>query len=78
MKLAMQAPHAGGAPVADAQRWRRAVRQQQVWDSVAKTQDRLSAGTGADIRAVASASSLQLALENKKLAEDARRPISPR
>jgi ARG and Rhodanese-Phosphatase-superfamily-associated Protein domain len=42
-------------------------RQGRVWDAVRHMQHRLSASTGADVRAVASQSSLQLALENKKL-----------
>jgi ARG and Rhodanese-Phosphatase-superfamily-associated Protein domain len=44
------------------------VRQAKVWDSVRKAQERLSSGAGADVRSLQSASSLQLALENEKLA----------
>jgi hypothetical protein len=44
-------------------------RQQKVWQSVARTQDELSRTLGAPVAAKASRSSLQLALENEKLAE---------
>jgi len=65
MKLAMQAPK----PSAPANRGLdTGMRQQEVWDGVQKAQDRLSAATGGEVRAVASATSLQLALENGKLA----------
>src|SRR5579864_4522406 len=65
MKLAMQAPK----PSAPANRGLdTGMRQQEVWDGVQKAQDRLSASTGGEVRAVASATSLQLALENGKLA----------
>lgn len=68
MKLAMQAPlpaspsavH-GGMDTGD--------RQQKVWDGVRREQQKLSAATGVNVSAPASATSLQLALENKKLAE---------
>jgi hypothetical protein len=43
------------------------LRQQQVWDSVRKTQEQLSANLGSAVRSAQSASSLQLALENEKL-----------
>jgi len=46
-----------------------AERQSQVWNSVAAAQSRLTASTGNDVRSKISDSSLQLALENKKLAE---------
>ena len=65
MKLAMQAPLPavpGNSPRAET-----GERQAKVWDSVSRTQAQLTKGTGADVRAVASASSLQLALENEKL-----------
>ena len=66
MKLAMQAPK----PSAPAnRRLDTGLRQQEVWDGVQKAQDRLSAATGGEVRAVASATSLQLALENEKLAK---------
>lgn len=67
MKIAMQEPPkpppAGSPYYSDT-----AVRQQQVWAGVATTQDRLSKSTGTNVRAPTSASSLQLALENEKLA----------
>jgi len=66
MKLAMQAamppsPGTGGSDTG--------ARQQKVWDSVQHAQQKLTAATGVDVRAPASASSLQLALENEKLAD---------
>jgi hypothetical protein len=66
MKLAMQAamppsPGTGGSETG--------ARQQKVWDSVQAAQQKLTAATGIDVRAPASASSLQLALENEKLAD---------
>jgi hypothetical protein len=66
MKLAMQAPMPaapadGGMAVG--------LRQQKVWADVMVAQQRLGAATGADVRAPASATSLQLALENKKLTD---------
>jgi hypothetical protein len=66
MKLAMQAPKpsAPGYRGLDT-----GSRQQEVWDGVQKAQDRLSAATGGEVRAAASATSLQLALENEKLAK---------
>ncbi|HEX5212569.1 MAG TPA: DUF6569 family protein [Pseudolabrys sp.] len=64
MKLAMQAP-LPAAPAGETV----GLRQQKVWAEVAKAQDRFAAATGADVRAQASLSSLQLALENKKLGE---------
>jgi hypothetical protein len=42
--------------------------QQEVWASVAKAQDKLSQNVGRDVKAAASASSLQLSLENGKVA----------
>jgi hypothetical protein len=42
-------------------------RQQEVWDSVAKTQRDLSSGLNAPVASPQSATSLQLALENEKL-----------
>jgi hypothetical protein len=73
MKLAMQAPAANVAAAAPVDSMHTAgaqihLRQRKVWDSVRQMQNSLSASTGADVRAVASQSSLQLALENKKLA----------
>lgn len=64
MKLAMQAPKPS-APAYSG--FETASRQQEVWDGVQKAQDRLSAATGGEVRSVASATSLQLALENEKL-----------
>ena len=65
MKLAMQAP----MPAVPGQpsRAETGERQAKVWDSVSRTQAQLTKGAGTDVRAVASASSLQLALENEKL-----------
>jgi len=77
MKLAMKAPMpaapAGVPPDASTARLANPTaaetgeRQQQVWDSVRKTQAKLSGSLGAQVRSVQSASSLQLALENEKL-----------
>lgn len=66
MKLAMQAPASAtsGSGAMDT-----GDRQKKVWDGIRREQQKLSAATGVDISAPASASSLQLALENKKLAE---------
>ena len=66
MKLAMQAPApaTAGSGAMDTND-----RQQKVWDGVQREQKKLSAATGANVSAPASATSLQLALENKKLAE---------
>jgi hypothetical protein len=71
-------PAAGltGANSAAAQRVTREVdevakKQREVWDSVAKTQQKLSRGVNAPVASPQSASSLQLALENEKL-KDAR------
>jgi hypothetical protein len=69
MKLAMQAPIASaksGQTVASAAPT--SERQQKVWDGVQVMQHKLASGVGADVRAPQSASSLQLALENEKLA----------
>ncbi len=67
MKLAMQAPMPAspstGPSIAET-----GLRQQKVWDGVQAMQQRLTASTGTDVRAQASATSLQLALENEKLA----------
>jgi hypothetical protein len=62
MKLALQAPMPaapadGGMAVG--------LRQQKIWAGVTVAQQRLGAATGADVRAPASATSLQLALEKK-------------
>jgi hypothetical protein len=62
MKLAMQAP-LPAAPAGEGV----GLHQQKVWAGVAAAQERLAAATGADLRAKISESSLQLALENKKL-----------
>jgi hypothetical protein len=45
--------------------------QTDVWDEVAKTQDKLSASTNANVRAEESTSSYQLSLENKSVRESA-------
>ena len=47
----------------------RSTRQSRVWDSVAETQSQLTASLNAPVAADASASSLQLSLENEKLKE---------
>jgi hypothetical protein len=44
-----------------------AIRQRQVWDSVAKTQSNLAAGLGAPVKAAQSETSLQLSLEHASL-----------
>jgi hypothetical protein len=74
--LAMAAPKSSAdpAPVEGINRKSRNVdgaasTQQQVWDSVAKTQDSLAVNIGAPVRAEQSATSLQLSLENAKLKE---------
>jgi hypothetical protein len=72
-KLAMQAPVDNVAGAAPNTPTRTAglethLRQSKVWDSVRQMQNSLTASTGADVRAPASQSSLQLALENEKLA----------
>jgi ARG and Rhodanese-Phosphatase-superfamily-associated Protein domain len=66
LKLAMQAPlpaTSGNAAMETG------TRQQMVWDRVKAAQDRLTAATGTNVRAPASATNLQLALENKKLGD---------
>lgn len=68
MKLAMQAP-LPASPSAVPGGMETGLRQQKVWDGVKREQQKLSAATGVNISAPASATSLQLALENKKLAE---------
>ncbi|HWS99712.1 MAG TPA: DUF6569 family protein [Pyrinomonadaceae bacterium] len=45
--------------------------QQEVWDQVEQSQEKLSASASADVRAPASRSSLQLTLENDKVRESA-------
>jgi hypothetical protein len=66
MKLAMQAPApaTSGSGAMDTND-----RQQKVWDGVQREQRKLSVATGTNVAAPASATSLQLALENNKLAE---------
>lgn len=66
LKLAMQAPLPASAPT-HSPYGETGERQKQVWASVSRTQEQLSSGTGADVRAKRSQSSLQLALENEKL-----------
>jgi len=68
MKLAMQAPMPAKAGPHVASAAPMSERQQKVWDGVQATQHRLASGIGGDVRAPQSASSLQLALENEKLA----------
>jgi len=63
MKMAMQAPQPSVPSSMDT-----SVRQQKVWDNVAKAQDRLGVALGGTVRAAASESSLQLALEDQRLA----------
>ena len=75
MKMAMQAPAKPAEPVANSGGQRSApragddtsYRQTAVWDGVKKLQGRLADKVGAPVAAPESASSLQLALENKKL-----------
>jgi len=75
MKMAMQAPAKPAEPVANSGGQRTApragddtsTRQSAVWDGVKKLQGRLADKVGAPVAAPESASSLQLALENKKL-----------
>lgn len=64
-KIAMRAP----SPTPDPRLDSVAVRQGEVWRSVAETQSRLSANVGAPVAAPQSRTSLQLSLENEKLAE---------
>ena len=52
----------GNSPVSET-----GARQQQVWESVRKTQTKLAGTLGGSVRSAQSASSLQLALENEKL-----------
>jgi len=68
MKLAMQAPVP--AAVAAEPSVETQYRQNHVWANVDRSQEALSRSTGVDVRAELSASSLQLALENKKLAAE--------
>jgi hypothetical protein len=65
MKLAMQAPMPAVAANGDMDT---GARQKKVWDGVKVAQERLAAATGVDVRSPQSSSSLQLALENEKLA----------
>jgi hypothetical protein len=64
MKMAMQAPQPSVPSGMDT-----SVRQQKVWDNVAKAQDRLGAALGGTVRAAASETSLPLALEDLRLAK---------
>ncbi len=77
MKLAMKAPlpaakpsdgslNALGGQISDSST-ETGTRQRQVWESVRKTQIKLTGSLGAQVRSVQSGSSLQLALENEKL-----------
>lgn len=65
LKLAMQAPIPMASPSPAGET---GARQTRVWESVRVAQEQLSKSTGANVRAAASQSSLQLALENEKLA----------
>jgi hypothetical protein len=79
--LAMKAPLPAAAPDADpsassegavASRTSTGgvyLRQQEVWDNVAKTQDRLAVGLNAAVASPDSVTSLQLSLEHEKLKE---------
>jgi ARG and Rhodanese-Phosphatase-superfamily-associated Protein domain len=75
MKLAMKAPKPAAPPVDPTITNRRplgyaaetSVRQREVWDAVAKAQDKLSGNLGGRVNSGESASSLQLALENERL-----------
>jgi hypothetical protein len=76
-KLAMSAPRpAASAPMAaglnaelGASADTRYLRQAEVWDSVAETQSKLTGSLNEPVAAAASATSLQLSLENEKLKE---------
>ncbi len=75
-KLAMKAPApaAGSRPVSGESQNAYAYsdtsrRQQAVWAEVARTQDKLTAGVAEPVAAPASATSLELSLENNKLRE---------
>jgi hypothetical protein len=70
-KLAMKAPLAEPEnPVPGARALSEtSARQQEVWNEVAKTQAKLSAGVNASVAAPASQTSLELSLENSKLTE---------
>lgn len=70
-KLAMRAPMAvASAEQAQGQAGDQVYeRQRQVWDSVSKMQSKLSSGARTQVASPASETSLQLALENKKLNE---------
>lgn len=80
LKLAMKAPMAQAEPVqsqigglveptANVAERATGTRQYKVWDNIKKTQEKLSRNVGAEVSSDSSASSLQLALENKKLEE---------
>jgi hypothetical protein len=73
MKLAMKAPKPAPTPMAGlgqaAAYAEVGARQSEVWEGVRKMQSRLSGNLGASVAAPQSGSSLQLALENKKLME---------
>lgn len=73
-RLALRAPMlaSAGAPETVARQDRSANRQGRVWDSVARTQQKLSDRLSQPVAAPASATSLQLSLENEKL-KDAQR-----
>jgi hypothetical protein len=67
-KLAMQAPAPGAASPVGPTRSDTGLRQQQVWDNVSKIQKKLERNVGAPVASPQSQTSLQLALENEKLA----------
>jgi hypothetical protein len=69
-KLAMKAPPPakGASPAGGRGSYSEtSERQRAVWDEVAKTQEKLSAGVNAAVASPASATSLELSLENEKL-----------
>ena len=67
-KIAMQAPPAPGHTPTAGLMADTGVRQQQVWDNVSKIQRKLERNVGAPVASPQSQTSLQLALENEKLA----------
>lgn len=72
-KLAMKAPLLADAPAGASGQAisysETGERQRAVWNEVAKTQEKLSGGVNAPVAAAASATSLELSLENDKLKE---------
>lgn len=66
-RLALRAPPQPPAPVGSPINYQAADRQGQVWASVSNTQRKLERNLGGTVAAPASATSLQLSLENEKL-----------